>query len=80
VHAFVVGVMGWPAERVLFYGHSIGSGPSSYLVSNLVQRKQPVAGLILQRCVRVPSPLCSCSAVLCCGCYLTVRCALCAAV
>jgi fermentation-respiration switch protein FrsA (DUF1100 family) len=40
---FVHNTLNWPIERIIIYGHSIGSGAACYLAST-----QPVGALILQ--------------------------------
>jgi alpha-beta hydrolase superfamily lysophospholipase len=48
-YRFVREVLKWPAERVILYGHSIGSGPTMEL-SRYVreQRRERLGGIILQ--------------------------------
>jgi fermentation-respiration switch protein FrsA (DUF1100 family) len=41
-YAFVRDTFKWPTDRIIIYGHSIGSGPACHLAST-----QPVGGLIL---------------------------------
>ncbi|CAF1183493.1 unnamed protein product, partial [Didymodactylos carnosus] len=47
-YSFVHDILGCPSERIVFYGHSIGSGAACYMVSYLIQKQIPVGGLILQ--------------------------------
>lgn len=42
-HSFVHETLHWPADRILIYGHSIGSGPACHIAST-----KSVGGLILQ--------------------------------
>ena len=42
-YAFVRDTFKWPTDRIIIYGHSIGSGPACHLAAT-----QPVGGLILQ--------------------------------
>jgi predicted esterase len=48
VYDFVVNTLKIPSEQVLLYGHSIGSGAACFLAGDLISKKKPFAGLILQ--------------------------------
>jgi pimeloyl-ACP methyl ester carboxylesterase len=47
VMSFVRNVMKWPLSNIIFYGHSIGTGPTCKMVSTLEQ-KEKVGGMMLQ--------------------------------
>jgi fermentation-respiration switch protein FrsA (DUF1100 family) len=46
--AYLVHVKKTPPSRILLYGRSLGSGPTTYLAVKQSRLKQPVAGMILQ--------------------------------
>jgi len=48
LYEFLTSVLGFPPERIIFFGRSIGTGPTSRLVSRLNRRGVECAGLILQ--------------------------------
>ena len=48
VSRFVFKKWKWPSELVLFYGRSIGSGPSCYLARLTAQSGRKIGGVILQ--------------------------------
>ncbi|CAF4730715.1 unnamed protein product, partial [Rotaria sp. Silwood2] len=43
VYLFICHTIKWPTDRIIIYGHSLGSGPACHLAST-----QSVGGLILQ--------------------------------
>ena len=42
-YSFVRDTVKWPTNRILIYGHSIGTGPACHIAST-----RPIGGLILQ--------------------------------
>eukprot|EP00472_Partenskyella_glossopodia_P003735 CAMPEP_0197522816 /NCGR_PEP_ID=MMETSP1318-20131121/7873_1 /TAXON_ID=552666 /ORGANISM="Partenskyella glossopodia, Strain RCC365" /LENGTH=614 /DNA_ID=CAMNT_0043075309 /DNA_START=23 /DNA_END=1864 /DNA_ORIENTATION=+ len=46
--AFLTSILQFPAERIIFFGRSIGTGPTSRLVARLNKKGIQVGGLILQ--------------------------------
>ena len=42
-YSFVHEILDWPTDRILIYGHSIGTGPACHIAST-----KPIGGLILQ--------------------------------
>ncbi|CAF1124914.1 unnamed protein product [Adineta ricciae] len=47
-YTFARSVLRFPPDRIVFYGHSIGSGTACMMVASLIQSRIPVGGLILQ--------------------------------